>query len=255
MCFISLCLLIHGALHGASELMLNTQSPNFDATITALNILATQKTKHSQQVIHKYYERIVKDKSVLGVHILVLYRNKTTINEYVIMLLVNRWKDHGLYECLEVLYGIRSEWWHVDTLRSKIISIIDAKYKKFRDARLEHLNKNDLREYCRMISCYSFCKCMMCSMAIPDMLRDKRVVFDFNYHTGLGIHSPMASRVCDYALMALMAMYQVDVSAVSRSYGYPLFFNNQLGSPQKQVEATFDAMLADIDMFRERFFR
>ncbi|MBL8823606.1 MAG: hypothetical protein JNJ77_13535 [Planctomycetia bacterium] len=65
----------------------------------------------------------------------------------------------------------------------------------------------------------------------------------------------MASRVCDYALMALMAMHQVDVSAVSRSYGYPLIFDRQLGTPQKQVEATFDAMLADIDMFRERFFR
>ena len=120
---------------------------------------------------------------------------------------------------------------------------------------MEHLNKNDLREYCRMISCYSFCKCTMCSMAIPNMLRDKRVVFDFTYYTGGGLQSPMASRVCDYGLMALMAMYQVDVSVVSRSYGYPMIFNNQLGSPQKQVEATFDAMIADLKSIETRFFK
>ena len=226
------------------------------ARIQALESLAKIVSIEDDVYVRKYYTWLITNKHQDESIITRTYSCEKCIPKYAIIMFAERYRSRDLRQCMEMLYKIRAIWWHDDSVKNKLLSIIKAKYPKFDGSAASDLNDVNIIEYCSYLMCNAYVGNQNIKPVMLVLLRDKRVATDFLRYSAVGHSVPLPSRICDFAMISLLILHQVDIPTFSRDYGYPLnFTDKKFANPQRYIENAFDAMIADYDVISRKYFK
>jgi hypothetical protein len=174
-------------------------------------------------------------------------------NQETFELLIPAVEKHSNFirEILESVYKVRDKWWDKEAILSRLRKIITKVYTKVDLKPSVDIPNDLLPQWADMCMCYAFIGGKEIEPICFKALSDKRVIVNLNHLANTTTAKPVCSRVCDFAIGALLILHQADVTSVARIYGFGRFTNKDFES---QNNAMFDSMIGDIGRIRQQFF-
>lgn len=155
-------------------------------------------------------------------------------------------------ETLESMYAVRSHWWHDPVIVDKMRSIVKKSYEQVYDKKSTDLEHRDawLSFWAGMIHVRAQTGDMAIKPICIAALKDKREIRVLDRLSDVP-HLPAESRVCDYALTALLVLHQTDQKVFFSEYDYQQVGWINYGT---EIRKVFDRAIADYPRIARKYF-